>query len=350
MAVGIIAAQSIGEPGTQLTMRTFHIGGVASSGQAVESEHKAKKGGIVQFERITVVTNDQGQQIALARTGEIAHPPRQGRAGGRAVRRPERGRAVRRRTARRSTPGTSLVQVGPALDPDHLARRAGKVRFEDIKEGETLRKERDAATGVERLDDHGAQGRPAPADRHRGRPRQDARGRTTSRSGRTWRCATAQKVTAGTLLAKTPREVSRHAGHHRRSAAGDRALRGPAAARTRRSWPRSPGKVRLGDKKRGKRIIWVQPEDEDGKPIGEETRAPGAGRASTCASTPASTSRPATRSSYGPLVPHDILRDQRHRGGAGLPGPRGAGGLPHASAWTSTTSTSRSSSPRCSAR
>src|SRR5579885_3166200 len=55
MAVGIIAAQSIGEPGTQLTMRTFHIGGVASKGQAVDSEHKAKKDGVVQFERVTVV-------------------------------------------------------------------------------------------------------------------------------------------------------------------------------------------------------------------------------------------------------------------------------------------------------
>src|SRR5947207_142460 len=72
MAVGIIAAQSIGEPGTQLTMRTFHIGGVASKGAAVDSEHKAKKGGVVQFERVQVVTNDHGQKIALAqRAGEV---------------------------------------------------------------------------------------------------------------------------------------------------------------------------------------------------------------------------------------------------------------------------------------
>src|SRR5204863_2059029 len=70
LAVGIIAAQSIGEPGTQLTMRTFHIGGIASKGQAVDSEHKAKKGGVVTFERVTLVTNDAGQHIALARTGE----------------------------------------------------------------------------------------------------------------------------------------------------------------------------------------------------------------------------------------------------------------------------------------
>ena len=70
LAVGIIAAQSIGEPGTQLTMRTFHIGGSVSRGAAVESESKAKKGGVVQFERVTVVTNDAGQHIAW-RTPDI---------------------------------------------------------------------------------------------------------------------------------------------------------------------------------------------------------------------------------------------------------------------------------------
>src|SRR4029079_8960442 len=72
MAVGIIAAQSIGEPGTQLTMRTFHIGGVAQGGKNVgDSEQKTKKGGVVQFERVNIVTNDSGQHIALARTGEV---------------------------------------------------------------------------------------------------------------------------------------------------------------------------------------------------------------------------------------------------------------------------------------
>src|SRR4029077_9916816 len=66
MAVGIIAAQSIGEPGTQLTMSTFHIGGVAR--RAVEdSRVKAKKAGIIKLERVTAVVNDQGQRMALTR-------------------------------------------------------------------------------------------------------------------------------------------------------------------------------------------------------------------------------------------------------------------------------------------
>ena len=70
MAVGIIAAQSIGEPGTQLTMRTFHIGGVAKR-SVEESEVKAKKAGTVKFERLTAVTNEKSERIALARNGLV---------------------------------------------------------------------------------------------------------------------------------------------------------------------------------------------------------------------------------------------------------------------------------------
>src|SRR3990172_12114087 len=70
-AVGIIAAKSIGEPGTQLTMRTFHIGGPAA--RAVEeSEIRSKKIGIAKFTRLKVVRNDAGQQVVLTRNGEIA--------------------------------------------------------------------------------------------------------------------------------------------------------------------------------------------------------------------------------------------------------------------------------------
>ena len=70
MAVGIIAAQSIGEPGTQLTMRTFHIGGVANT-DLEESEIKAKKAGVVKFTRLKVVRTDEGRQVVLARNGEL---------------------------------------------------------------------------------------------------------------------------------------------------------------------------------------------------------------------------------------------------------------------------------------
>ena len=109
-----------------------------------------------------------------------------------------------------------------------LAEVGGKVRFEDIVEGETMRIEKDPSGHIRRID-HGAQGRPAPADRHRRRPRARSSTSTTCPSGPTSKSREGQKVAAGTLLAKTPREVARHAGHHRRSAARHRDLRGPQA-------------------------------------------------------------------------------------------------------------------------
>ncbi len=71
LAVGIIAAQSIGEPGTQLTMRTFHIGGVAAR-DVEESEIKSKYAGIVKFVQLEVIESKDGQRISLARNGSVA--------------------------------------------------------------------------------------------------------------------------------------------------------------------------------------------------------------------------------------------------------------------------------------
>ena len=70
LAVGIIAAQSIGEPGTQLTMRTFHVGGTASR-SVEESEIKCKYGGTVRFHNLKVVENESGQSVVLNRNGEM---------------------------------------------------------------------------------------------------------------------------------------------------------------------------------------------------------------------------------------------------------------------------------------
>jgi DNA-directed RNA polymerase subunit beta' len=70
-AVGIIAAQSIGEPGTQLTMRTFHIGGIAMRG-AEASEYRAKHDGIVRIFDVNVITDEEGREIVINRAGKIA--------------------------------------------------------------------------------------------------------------------------------------------------------------------------------------------------------------------------------------------------------------------------------------
>ncbi|MFM8802738.1 MAG: DNA-directed RNA polymerase subunit beta', partial [Planctomycetia bacterium] len=147
MAVGIIAAQSIGEPGTQLTMRTFHIGGVGQ--RAIEeNENRAKRGGTVKFTRLRTVKNEQGEQIELARNGEIAVVDPKGRelekfeipAG--AILKVAENDEVK--------PGTVLVQWDPHSIPI-LSEVAGKVRYEDVVEGETLRVEKDPSGHLRRM-------------------------------------------------------------------------------------------------------------------------------------------------------------------------------------------------------
>ena len=91
MAVGIIAAQSIGEPGTQLTMRTFHIGGVATRG-VEEKDVKSKREGKVKFVGINIVTNDEGKHDRPVAQRRDPDPRRQG-ARAREVRRARRGHA-----------------------------------------------------------------------------------------------------------------------------------------------------------------------------------------------------------------------------------------------------------------
>ncbi len=73
-AVGIIAAQSIGEPGTQLTMRTFHLGGIASA--SVTPEIVAEHEGILVYMDLRTVQNEEGHWVALNKNGTSAHRPR----------------------------------------------------------------------------------------------------------------------------------------------------------------------------------------------------------------------------------------------------------------------------------
>ncbi|MGI9458037.1 MAG: DNA-directed RNA polymerase subunit beta' [Aeoliella sp.] len=141
MAVGIIAAQSIGEPGTQLTMRTFHIGGVAS-GDVEKSDIKATKEGIVKYARLKAVVNAEGQQIVLARNGELSLVDEKGREIEKydvptgAVIKFEEDATVKK--------GDVLCEWDPHSIPI-LSETGGKVRFEDLIEGETIRSEKEAS-------------------------------------------------------------------------------------------------------------------------------------------------------------------------------------------------------------
>ncbi|MCI0705675.1 MAG: DNA-directed RNA polymerase subunit beta' [Planctomycetia bacterium] len=304
MAVGIIAAQSIGEPGTQLTMRTFHIGGVAGRGATVDSEHKAKKGGVVQFERVNVVTNDQGQKIALAKTGEVLILRG---AGGPAIERyaVPHGAEVFVSDGEEVGAGAPLVKWDPHSVPV-IAEEAGTIRYEDIKEGETLRRELDRSTGVERLTIMEHKG-----DLHPQIIIQADKGKENRvyyiPERANLQVQHGQKVTAGKLLAKTPREVSQT-----QDITGG-LPRVTELFEARR--PRSPavmaeksGRVKIDpNRKRGKRIIEIIPETEDGKAQGEarEHLVPGGAHLRVQTGEYVKEGDPLV---HGPLVPHDILR------------------------------------------
>ena len=147
MAVGIIAAQSIGEPGTQLTMRTFHIGGSVSK-QMEESDIKAKKSGEVRLTRMRAVKNTEGREVVLTRNGEISLVDNRGRevesypvpTG--AMLMVEEGDQVKE--------GQVLCEWNPYSIPI-LSEVMGRVRFEDVVEGETMRIEREASGNVRML-------------------------------------------------------------------------------------------------------------------------------------------------------------------------------------------------------
>ena len=142
-AVGIIAAQSIGEPGTQLTMRTFHIGGIAQGGS--QSFLEASQEGVLQFRGASLLTNADGEQIAMARTMEIAIVDENG--VDRAVHKLGYGTKLLAKEGAQIARGDKLAEWDPYTLPI-LAEKAGVAKFVDLVPGFSVREEMDDATGI----------------------------------------------------------------------------------------------------------------------------------------------------------------------------------------------------------
>ncbi len=147
-AVGVIAAQSIGEPGTQLTMRTFHIGGAASR-TAVASQVESRSNGTVRYSpTMRYVTNSRRELIAISRSGEVVIHDDNGR---------ERERHKTPYGATLLVRDKEMVKAGQVLaawDPHTrpiITEYAGKVRFENVEEGITVAKQIDEVTGLSTL-------------------------------------------------------------------------------------------------------------------------------------------------------------------------------------------------------
>ncbi|MFN3829633.1 MAG: DNA-directed RNA polymerase subunit beta' [Tepidimonas ignava] len=147
-AIGVIAAQSIGEPGTQLTMRTFHIGGAASRA-AVASSVEAKSNGVVGFNStMRYVTNAKGELVVIARSGEIIIHDDNGRE--RERHKVPYGAILAVKADQRVTAGTILANWDPLTRPI-ITEFAGVVKFENVEEGLTVAKQVDEVTGLSTL-------------------------------------------------------------------------------------------------------------------------------------------------------------------------------------------------------
>ncbi|MBS0504747.1 MAG: DNA-directed RNA polymerase subunit beta', partial [Proteobacteria bacterium] len=142
-AVGVIAAQSIGEPGTQLTMRTFHIGGAAQLNE--QSNLEAVSDGTIEFRDLPVIEDSRGRRIALARNGEIAILDMDGRE--RATHRIPYGAHLLVADGHIVSKGDRIAEWDPFTMPI-ITEKAGVVKFQDLIEGKTLVEQTDEATGI----------------------------------------------------------------------------------------------------------------------------------------------------------------------------------------------------------
>ena len=147
-SVGVVAAQSIGEPGTQLTMRTFHIGGAASRAAAVDNV-SVKGTGVVRLHNLKVVQHADGHYVAVTRSGELSIVDEHGRERERykipygAVLSLADGAAV--------TGGQMVASWDPHTHPV-VSEVAGRVRFTDVVDGVTVQSNVDEITGLVRIE------------------------------------------------------------------------------------------------------------------------------------------------------------------------------------------------------
>jgi len=203
-AVGVIAAQSIGEPGTQLTMRTFHYGGTASR-VSEQSKHSAKNPGIVKFLNVNTVESKRGALVVINRSGKLIITDEKGRERERYAL--TYGSQLLVHESDEVQPGTELVTWDPFTSAI-LSEIGGKVEFQDIVEGENVREETDKVTGLSQkiIVEASANEKRVPAILIRS---QDREKRYLLPSGSHLVVANGQDVYPGDTLVKIPRETTK---------------------------------------------------------------------------------------------------------------------------------------------
>ena len=211
-AVGVIAAQSIGEPGTQLTMRTFHIGGAA---QVNETSHlESISEGTVQFRDMPTITDKRGRRLSLARSGEMVVIDSEGRE--RAIHRVPYGTVLMFEDGAKVKEGDRLAEWDPFSLPI-ITEQSGVVRYQDLAEGKTMEERVDEATGIAQrvVTEYRATGRSKKEDL---RPRltllnegsdDTEAARYMLAPGTTLSVEDGQRVEAGDILARASREAAK---------------------------------------------------------------------------------------------------------------------------------------------
>ena len=220
-AIGIIAAQSIGEPGTQLTMRTFHIGGTAS--RVVEQTTQlAKKSGVVRFLNLRTVVNKDADIVVMNRNGSVVILDDQGRER-------ERypvvyGARIKVKDGQQVAAGETVVEWDP-YTISILTEVSGKATLADIVEGFTMKEEVDEVTGLARkviVEHHDESRQPNVSIRN---DESKVIGRYILPAGAHLSVNDGDQVAAGDVIAKIPTGNDQNQRYHRRSAASCRAVR-----------------------------------------------------------------------------------------------------------------------------
>ncbi|MEE2904963.1 MAG: DNA-directed RNA polymerase subunit beta' [Gemmatimonadota bacterium] len=296
-AVGIVAAQSIGEPGTQLTLRTFHIGGTAAR-IAAQTQRNSKIEGTVALERVITVNTPEKERIVTSREGEILLKTDEGAVRSRLA--VPYGATLAADEGQKIESGDLLFSWDPYSEPV-VADAKGVIEFVDIVKEQTMREELDDSTGRRQMtitEDREKKLHPTIQIRKKTKKREKLRefiipvgAQLTLNDG--------DEVNLGDTIAKISREV-----YKTRDITGG-LPRVAELFEARR--PKDPaviteidGEINFGDIKRGKRQIHVTPETGEKRtydvPVGKHMRVHSGDKV-----------RAGDRLSEGPVNPHDIL-------------------------------------------
>jgi DNA-directed RNA polymerase subunit beta' len=312
-AVGIIAAQSIGEPGTQLTMRTFHIGGTAARGKIEANYLEARTDGVVRLVRAVVHRKKDGTLVVMNRQGEVCVVDEAGRE--RDHNRLPYGSILRKADGEKVKVGDMIVEWDQFATPI-LTEASGVVKYGDLVEGVTVQERLDEVTGLSRkvvIETKSASLRPRISlkDPVTGntvkQPNSDLDARYLLPVGAHIVAQEGDTIEAGEVIAKIPRDTTKV-----------QDITGGLPRVAELFEARKPkdhaiiteieGVVSFGKDTKGKRKVVITPVSPDGEALGDQAREYLIPKGKTIQVQPGDRVRAGDPLQDGPPNPHDILR------------------------------------------